>query len=523
MARNARGTQTDESGLPYGNYRWKEGVSIGDPKAKWLRVALIYFSSDSYNATSTFMYRLILVLGLGICSLVSYAQPFNAFLSLDGSDDYADRSMPGGLIPSASDFTVEGWIRTCGSVGMILDARENDNGPGVEIEVVNGGQIKVTVQGGGGVLDVTDSTTDYSISPSGFHHLAFVHRAPDYNYLFVDGRLFAEFVQPFAADDAFFLGRSDDGATGFFDGYMDEFRVSSEARYFSAFNPAGPFAIDATTLALWHFDDPSATTTFLDDSGFGNDLSSHAGATSRIAFAVGGGGTVCPGSGTSISVSGAIGYSWAPITGLDDPMSASPMASPESTTYYTVTATDSNSCLNIGLVGVVVRNEPVIIASSAMPEICEGDVTQLFAEGGVSFLWSTGDISQNPLVSPAATTTYSVEATDVFGCTGNAEVTVLVRSCEAPSGLENTNIMEWSIGPNPTWGTLFLQFALADASELNLQVVDALGRTVRQFPAESLGAGTHRRTLDTQLAPGSYWLLMDAGTAQQSIPFVVSF
>jgi hypothetical protein len=141
----------------------------------------------------------------------------------------------------------------------------------------------------------------------------------------------------------------------------------------------------------------------------------------------------------------------------------------------------------------------------------------------VSFLWSTGDITQNPLVSPEVTTTYSVEATDVFGCTGNAEVTVMVRSCEATNGLDHTNIMEWSIGPNPTWGTLFLQFALADAAEMNLQVVDALGRTVRQFPTERLGAGTHRRTLDTQLAPGSYWLLLDAGAAQQSIPFVVSY
>jgi hypothetical protein len=468
------------------------------------------------------MYRKILVAGLILGALTGYAQPFSSYLSLDGSTDYADLGLVS-LLPSGSDFTVEGWIRTCGSEGKIFDARESDNGIGLELGVTPGGQFHVVMQGPGGAADVTDTLAPNTMSSVGWHHFAFVHRAPDVNQLMIDGRVFLEFTQTFAPDDAFVIGRSDDVAAGFFDGFVDEFRVSDMARYFNGFNPNGPFTPDANTLALWHFDDSPGSIEFVDAGPIGHNLDAMAAATTRSGFSVSGGGSMCDGSSLPLAVSGGTGYVWSPSAGLDDPFSETPTANPTETTYYTVVASNRNSCEDIGLVGVVVREDPEAYASSAMPEICEGDRTQLFAEGGVSYAWDFGSVAQNPLVSPTETTTYSVDVTDVYGCTASAQVTVQVRSCESTSGIDDNSNIQLTVGPNPTWGELWVNLGLTEGADVNLSIVDALGRTLRTDALGTLPAGLHRQQIKTSLAPGSYWLLIDAGTERESLPFVVSF
>jgi hypothetical protein len=467
------------------------------------------------------MFRLILVASLGVSALGLHAQPFNQFLSLDGSADYADFTSATGLLPAGSDFTVEGWVRACGTTeSVIIDAREGDAGPGLEIRMGSDHRLQVIVQGPSGVVD---TVADYVLNPSYFHHFAFQHRAPNQNELHIDGRTFLTFLQDFTPDEAFFVGRADDVADRFFDGYLDELRVSSTIRYGTGFNPQGPFSDDAFTLALWHFEDAPGSPAFLDASSFGNDLASNASATARAPFSVSGGGQICDGASVPLTVSGGDSFSWSPAAGLDDPFTENPVASPDATTYYTVTATDRNSCENLGIVAVVVREEPEAIASSAMPEICDGDRTQLFAEGGVSYLWDFGSVAQNPIVEPTETTTYGVTVTDAFGCTGSAQVTVAVRACEGSSGLADAGSISLVAGPNPTWGPLNVQVALADGADVGLQVVDALGRTLYNEALGTLPAGLHRRTVDAGLAPGSYWLLIDAGTERESLPFVVSF
>ncbi len=468
------------------------------------------------------MYRKILVAGLILGALTGYAQPFSSYLSLDGSTDYADLGNTT-LLPGGSDFTVEGWIRTCGSEGKIFDAREADSGAGLEIGVSATGQFSVFMQGPGGVSDVTDTLAPNTMSAIGWHHFALVHRAPDVNQLMIDGRVFLEFTQAFMPFDGFVIGRADNGAFGFFDGFIDEMRVSDMARYFDGFNPQGPFSPDANTLALWHFDEAAGTSEFLDASPMANDLDAMAGATTRTSFSVSGGGSMCNGSSLGMSVFGGVSYVWSPSVGLDDPFSETPTANPIETTYYTVIASNRNSCEDIGLVGVVVREDPEAYASSAMPEICEGDRTQLFAEGGVSYEWDFGSVAQNPLVTPTETTTYSVDVTDVYGCVGSAQVTVQVRSCEGSSAINDQSSIQLSAGPNPTWGELWVNLALTEGADVQLSIVDALGRTLRQDALGTMPAGLHRQHLKTSLAPGSYWLLIDAGTERESVPFVVSF
>lgn len=76
----------------------------------------------------------------------------------------------------------------------------------------------------------------------------------------------------------------------------------------------------------------------------------------------------------------------------------------------------------------VTLNDPaeVVVTISGNTNIIEGQSTTLTASGAATYEWSTGATTQSITVSPATSTTYSVVGTSAAGCTGDAQVTVVV-------------------------------------------------------------------------------------------------
>ncbi len=72
--------------------------------------------------------------------------------------------------------------------------------------------------------------------------------------------------------------------------------------------------------------------------------------------------TIIPGASTNLSASGADSYVWSPATGLNNAHVANPVATPQTTTAYTVTGT-KNGCTSTAI--VTVRVEPAPPAGSA--------------------------------------------------------------------------------------------------------------------------------------------------------------
>ena len=146
---------------------------------------------------------------------------------------------------------------------------------------------------------------------------------------------------------------------------------------------------------------------------------------------------LCYGSSVQLNAGGASSYQWQPSAGLNDATSASPIASPNSTTTYTLQAQSGFGCKATDSVTVTVA-PPMNLQVSPDATICSGSQVQLSARGAASYQWigNTAGLSNpaiaNPVAKPVSTTTYAVKATDSYSCfTDTANVTVTVAPLPA--------------------------------------------------------------------------------------------
>jgi gliding motility-associated-like protein len=141
--------------------------------------------------------------------------------------------------------------------------------------------------------------------------------------------------------------------------------------------------------------------------------------------------SVCGGGSVTLNAGGASSYSWSPTGGLSDPNIANPVATPSSTTTYTVTGTD-NGCSASQAVTVDYIAAVSLSMSPASPSVCSGDSVQLTAGGATNYAWSPASgLSDagiaNPWAFPSGTTTYTLIG-NVSNCYDTISVTVTVNT-----------------------------------------------------------------------------------------------
>jgi len=111
--------------------------------------------------------------------------------------------------------------------------------------------------------------------------------------------------------------------------------------------------------------------------------------------------------------------------------SATPVVSPVATTTYSVIVTDNFGCTGTNFVTITVGT-PLIMTATGTPANCSGacdgtgNVSASGSYGGYLYNWSTGATSTS--VSSLCASTYTVEVTDLFGCTAQDTVQVVEPS-----------------------------------------------------------------------------------------------
>ena len=130
---------------------------------------------------------------------------------------------------------------------------------------------------------------------------------------------------------------------------------------------------------------------------------------------------ICEGQSTALTVSGdgIAQYSWS--NGDHNPSTTVNAAG-----QYYVTVTNTNGCTATASRGVVVHELPEPQINGNLT-ICKGKSTTLTATGGVSYLWNTGNTGANISVAPSATQSYSVTASNAYGCMASTSATVTVN------------------------------------------------------------------------------------------------
>lgn len=137
---------------------------------------------------------------------------------------------------------------------------------------------------------------------------------------------------------------------------------------------------------------------------------------------------ICMGTSTGLSASGGLMYNWTPSSGLSNSTIANPMASPTSTTTYTVTGSDANGCTANDMVTITVKPLPIInYTSHTLCETSGGfamvNLTTMdnYISGGLNMVnWYLDGSYTTPITDPSAFYTDSTivytQIVDVNGC-----------------------------------------------------------------------------------------------------------
>lgn len=142
--------------------------------------------------------------------------------------------------------------------------------------------------------------------------------------------------------------------------------------------------------------------------------------------------TICPAGSSTLTVSGATNYTWSPAASLNTVSSDTVIATPATTTTYTVFGANATGCAGTTTVMVTVTPNPTLTLTPDAT-VCPNSSNSLNASGATSYTWApnvflTGSPFSSTVVStPTTSTTYTV--TGLTGiCTSTAAVTLVVSN-----------------------------------------------------------------------------------------------
>jgi gliding motility-associated-like protein len=167
--------------------------------------------------------------------------------------------------------------------------------------------------------------------------------------------------------------------------------------------------------------------------------------------------TVCPGGTVGISVGGASTYTWSPAGSLNNANSATPNATPGSTTVYTVNGTNAGGCVSTtpATATVTVDVPPTLTMTTSAYTVCPGGTVGMSVGGASTYTWSPAGSLNNansatPNATPGATTVYTVTGTDGSGCAATSSATATVTVNTPPTLTMTTSA--YTVCPGGTVG-----------------------------------------------------------------------
>ena len=195
---------------------------------------------------------------------------------LDGTGDYLTTSA---IDPTSTQFTIEGWFyitnKTTRNAGDIWQGDIGQSNRRHQVYFVYSGAEANRIYLALGVTSpFTFLYVSHTVTINTWFHLAISRDSSNNIRWFINGTQVGT-TQNNSRE--FFGNASTTGRIGSISynagagdlfGYIDEFRISTTARYTANFTaPTAPFVNDSNTVLLLHMDGTNASTTFTDDNG----------------------------------------------------------------------------------------------------------------------------------------------------------------------------------------------------------------------------------------------------------------
>jgi uncharacterized membrane protein YccF (DUF307 family) len=181
--------------------------------------------------------------------------------------------------------------------------------------------------------------------------------------------------------------------------------------------------------------------------------------------------TVCSGSSTTLTASGADTYTWSTAGGN----AASAVFTPTAMATYTVEGT--TACGTGSTTATVNVASPLTLnATTSSTLLCAGEAATLTATGTASsFTWAPGGQTTAVIaVTPTTTSIYTVSSSNICGV-----VTATVNQNVSPcAGLQELDLSNISIYPNPSTGIVNFDISSELAGNVSLEMYDAIGKLV---------------------------------------------
>lgn len=196
--------------------------------------------------------------------------------------------------------------------------------------------------------------------------------------------------------------------------------------------------------------------------------------------------SICPGGSTTLNATGGSVYTWSPALGLNVTNSPSVLASPQTTTIYSVSVSDGKcppvkDSVRVNIV------QSTVATVTADKTICRGDTILLTASGGDQYTWTPlAGLSNNsgPTVkaSPSLTTTYTVSVKNGTCNPVQANVKVTVVNPPTPSLSSDTTICKGGKAIlRASGGTTFLWSPAPTLNKDSGSVVEALPDSTTRY------------------------------------------
>ncbi len=156
--------------------------------------------------------------------------------------------------------------------------------------------------------------------------------------------------------------------------------------------------------------------------------------------------TLCIGSSTSLSATGAASYAWTPPTGLNNTTASTVMAKPIVTTLYRVIGKDGKNCFSdtayfpvqvYPMPTVILRGDTTISVGNTIiltPQVSQ-DVNQVLWQNPIGLVQTN---YPSITVRPTGQTQYNVTVSNVGGCTARSSVNISVICNDANVFIPNT-------------------------------------------------------------------------------------